>query len=141
MPKQTEGYQGEILKVDLSSHKSEVLDLDKDTARSFIVPQMANFPMSPPGKKIGLTTYESVVRASFSEPISKIPESPSFPSMGLLNSLSRYSVIKSWLNLPPLPCASKILLFFMIFKIRRARPFARHHTGTHRRFRCAAPCE
>ena len=34
------------------------------TARSLTVPLTASSPMSPPGKKIGLTTYESVVKAS-----------------------------------------------------------------------------
>ena len=29
-----------------------------------MVPQTASFPMSPPGKKSGVTTYESVVKAS-----------------------------------------------------------------------------
>ena len=32
-------------------------------ARSLTVPWTANVPMSPPGKKIGLTTYESVLKA------------------------------------------------------------------------------
>ena len=32
-------------------------------ARSLTVPLMASLPMSPPGKKIGSTTYESVVKA------------------------------------------------------------------------------
>ena len=39
-----------------------------DVNRSFTVPQTASLPMSPPGKKIGRTTYESVVYASFSAP-------------------------------------------------------------------------
>ena len=34
------------------------------TARSLTVPLTASSPMSPPGKKIGVTTYESVVNAS-----------------------------------------------------------------------------
>ena len=34
------------------------------TARSLTVPLTASSPMSPPGKKIGVTTYESVVKAS-----------------------------------------------------------------------------
>src|SRR5581483_7013198 len=33
------------------------------TARSLIVPCTASRPMSPPGKKSGVTTYESVVKA------------------------------------------------------------------------------
>ncbi len=35
-----------------------------ETARSLTVPLTASSPMSPPGKKSGLTTYESVVKAS-----------------------------------------------------------------------------
>ena len=34
------------------------------TARSFTVPWTASLPMSPPGKKIGRTTNESVVNAN-----------------------------------------------------------------------------
>ncbi len=32
------------------------------TATSFTVPQTANLPMSPPGKKMGFTVYVSVVK-------------------------------------------------------------------------------
>ncbi len=37
-------------------------------ARSFTVPQTASRPMSPPGKKMGCTTWESVVRTSQRSP-------------------------------------------------------------------------
>jgi len=33
--------------------------------RSVIVPHILNFPISPPGKKIGSTTKLSVVKANF----------------------------------------------------------------------------
>jgi hypothetical protein len=39
-------------------------------ARSFTVPFTARAPMSPPGKKMGLTTNESVVKASRAPPTS-----------------------------------------------------------------------
>ena len=41
-----------------------------ETARSLTVPLTASSPMSPPGKKSGLTTYESVVNASRASPSS-----------------------------------------------------------------------
>jgi len=46
-----------------------------ETARSLTVPQTANFPMFPPGKNIGSTTKESVVKASFDWPKETIAES------------------------------------------------------------------
>ena len=56
-------------------------------ARSFTVPATASRPMSPPGKKIGWTTWESVVTTSQRSPTrraapSSIAASP-IPSTGI----------------------------------------------------------
>ena len=54
-------------------------------ARSLTVPLIANFPMSPPGKNIGVMTYESVLKA-MREPLrEKIAPSCSGSSRALRN--------------------------------------------------------
>ncbi len=47
---------------------SAVTSVAPITARSLTVPETARRPMSPPGKKIGCTTCESVVRMSQRSP-------------------------------------------------------------------------
>ena len=46
------------------------------TARSLTVPWTASLPMSPPGKKSGRTTNESVVKAIRGEPTPSWPGRP-----------------------------------------------------------------
>ena len=55
-------------------------------ARSFTVPCTASEPMSPPGKKSGWTTNESVVKARRAPPASRIAPSCSSRSAGLSNA-------------------------------------------------------
>ena len=72
-------------------------------ARSLTVPQIARRPMSPPGKKSGETTCESVVTANRVSPIVRTAESSrrrgaAFPNSGRKSRLSR-----SRLKVPPEP--------------------------------------
>ena len=76
------------------------------TARSLIVPLIASSPMSPPGKKSGLTTNESVVTAmpTLSTPGSASTAwSPSWSSTGLLRMSPNSAVVSVWLAFPPAP--------------------------------------
>ncbi len=79
------------------------------TARSFIVPQTASFPISPPGKKMGLTTYESVVKANLMPLKLNMAESSSLCRMGFWSFLSIRSPISSCVSFPPLPCPRSTL--------------------------------
>ena len=69
---------------------------------SFTVPQTASLPMSPPGKKRGLTTKLSVEKTSSSPPGTTAP-SPSWRRAGL-SSCGRISFSMSEaVFFPPLP--------------------------------------
>jgi hypothetical protein len=57
-----------------------------DMAKSLTVPLTAGLPMSPPGKKIGVTTKESVVKANFT-PCSPLMEKTA--SLEVLNPLDK----------------------------------------------------
>ena len=57
-----------------------------DIARSLTVPLTARSPIDPPGKNIGLTTYESVEKASRTPPTSTTAESPSSASAAAPNA-------------------------------------------------------
>ena len=69
-------------------------------ARSFTVPQTLSLPMSPPGKKSGLTTKLSVEKARAPSNIAPSPRALSslLPSAGRISSSMRAAVF-----LPPLP--------------------------------------
>ena len=76
------------------------------TARSLMVPLTASSPMSPPGKKSGLTTNESVVtaRPRWSTPGARSTAwSPSWSSTGLLRMSPKSAVTSVWLAFPPAP--------------------------------------
>ena len=74
------------------------------TARSLTVPLTASSPMSPPGKKMGETTYESVVTARVVPPTSRSAWSPDgFPKAGWKSASTSV-----WVALPPAPWAMLI---------------------------------
>ena len=78
-----------------------------DTARSFIVPCTATWPMDPPGKRRGETTYESVEKASRSpEAVRSAAASPSCSSSSLRNASRNTASTNAADDLPPAPCAS-----------------------------------
>src|SRR5882762_4699529 len=64
--------------------------------------------MSPPGKKSGVTTYASVVKARRTPLISTTAWSSSFSSTSLRNAGRKQRAISSAVIFPPLPCPSKI---------------------------------
>ena len=66
------------------------------------VPQTESAPMSPPGKRQGVTTKLSVEKTSFSLPSSTAP-SPSASRAGFLKAGSRTERIRSAVFSPPLP--------------------------------------
>src|SRR5207253_1009356 len=72
------------------------------TARSLTLPVIASFPMSPPGKKIGLTTNESVVTASRPAANGRVAWSSRGPAG------AKTSLISSCVRRPPLPGPSTI---------------------------------
>src|SRR5208283_961415 len=74
-------------------------------ARSFTVPWTAIEPMSPPGKKTGRTTYESVVNASFLPVHSTTAESCCISSSGLRNAARNIRLMSWCISFPPPPCA------------------------------------
>ena len=76
------------------------------TARSLTVPLTASSPMSPPGKKSGLTTKESVLiaRRAPSRPRTvSCAWSPSSSSTGLERTSAKSARTRVWLALPPAP--------------------------------------
>ena len=87
-----------------------------DTARSFTVPFTARSPIEPPGKRIGLTTNESVVIASSAPSTSTAPASPIASSASPPNAGTNSPSIMPWVALPPAPWA---------MLMRSSRNFAR----------------
>src|SRR5664280_2855884 len=79
-------------------------------ARSFTVPLTASRPISPPGKKIGVTTNESVVKASRVSFTWNTAWSSSLSRMGLANAGRKILSINSAVSLPPQPWPSTICL-------------------------------
>src|SRR5664280_1344728 len=79
-------------------------------ARSFTVPLTASRPISPPGKKIGVTTNESVVKASRVPFTWTTAWSSSLSRIGLENAGRKILSINSAVSLPPLPWPSTICL-------------------------------
>src|SRR5919204_4096211 len=90
------------------------------TARSLTVPFTASSPMSPPGKKSGLTTNESVVTARRVPFSWKSAASPSGASSGLASSWRKSPSTNAWVALPPAPCAS-VTCSSLIFGVSRRR--------------------
>src|SRR5882762_3557613 len=64
--------------------------------------------MSPPGKKSGVTTYASVVKARRTPRISTTAWSSSFSSTSLRNAGRKQRAISSAVIFPPLPWPSRI---------------------------------
>src|SRR6185437_451825 len=79
-------------------------------ARSLTVPWTASLPISPPGKKIGFTTYESVLKASFALFKENTAPSCNDSSNGFRNAGRIMRSINRCVILPPLPCARTISL-------------------------------
>jgi hypothetical protein len=78
------------------------------TARSLIVPATARRPMSPPGKKAGLTVCESVAKAMRPPGFSTMAASVSSRSGSLLKTETNSSSISSSVSLPPEPWLRRI---------------------------------
>ncbi len=76
-----------------------------DTARSLTVPLTARSPIEPPGKRIGLTTNESVVSASSTPSVSTAPASPIAASVSEPNAGTNRPSIMLCVALPPAPWA------------------------------------
>ncbi len=72
-------------------------------AKSLTVPFTASSPMFPPGKNSGVTTNESVVKATRAEPTSNTAWSSIFRKRGLSKAGRNRSWINCALSLPPLP--------------------------------------
>src|SRR5664279_4513545 len=75
-------------------------------ARSLTVPLMASGPISPPGKNNGLTTYESVVKASRAPAMFSVAPSWRSSSRSFLKLGSNKPSNNSCMRRPPPPCAS-----------------------------------
>ena len=69
--------------------------------RSVIVPHILNFPISPPGKKIGSTTKLSVVKANFLLLWFKVALSFSLFNISLPRYLSSTLFMSSPVLMPP----------------------------------------
>src|SRR5659263_203056 len=112
------------------------------TERSFTVPQTASRPMSPPGKKGGVTTYPSVVKAISPSIRPRSPASKNGDSTGLSKYRAITFAIRSRVRLPPSPWERRILsciggLRGSVFVICRAASFAADHARTVRLLRHA----
>ena len=83
-------------------------------AKSFRVPCTASEPMSPPGKKRGLTTKESVEKASRVPFISNKAPSWRISRAGLSNAPRNIFSISIWVSRPPPPCASSTVGYWLI---------------------------
>ena len=86
------------------------------TARSLTVPLTASSPIEPPGKRIGLTTKESVVMARSAPARETKPASPSASSSGEAKAGSSSPSTRPWVAFPPAPWA---------MVMRSSRNFAR----------------
>src|SRR5262250_682766 len=75
-------------------------------ARSFTVPLTASTPMSPPGKKSGVTTWASVVKARRTPPMLRTAWSSWRSRYEFRNEGRKYRAIRSAVILPPLPWPS-----------------------------------
>src|SRR6266850_2829717 len=75
-------------------------------ARSLTVPLTASIPMSPPGKKSGVTTCASVVKASRPPATFRTAWSSSRSRYEFRNAGKKYRAIRSAVILPPLPWPS-----------------------------------
>ncbi len=69
------------------------------------MPLTASSPIEPPGKRIGLTTKLSVVKASWAPPAATAPASASASSDGLAKAGTSTPSISAAVALPPAPCA------------------------------------
>ena len=78
-------------------------------ARSLIVPQTASLPMSPPGKNRGLTTKESVVRATRSAPMVTTALSCGAGASADEKARRKTDATRSCADRPPPPWASWIV--------------------------------
>src|SRR5512140_1666848 len=112
------------------------------TARSFTVPQTARRPMSPPGKKGGVTTYPSVVKAISPSIRPRSPASKNGESTGLSKYRAITFAIRSRVRLPPSPWESRILsciagLRRSVFEVGGAGAFAAYHARAVRLLRHA----
>ena len=118
------------------------LGIAPETAKSFIVPHTAKSPIFPPGKKIGSTTYESVVNARLLVYTFNKAESVCGFKTGLLKYFTNTCSTKSWDNFPPLPCPKRIvLLIFIIPVISCTSPFIRYHACSNWIYRCTGFCK
>src|SRR5215207_474833 len=102
-------------------------------ARSLTVPFTASSPMSPPGKKRGRTTNESVVNASRPSPSPRTALSASGSSSGLRSSRRNSASIRSWLDLPPAPCERVICSSSTFRRGRRRRASIASRTSSSER--------
>ena len=78
-------------------------------ARSLTVPCTASEPMSPPGKKAGVTTKVSVVKARRSLPTVTIAPSPSGSRCGLRKAGAKSVSMRRAVLRPPPPWASSTM--------------------------------
>ena len=88
------------------------------TARSFTVPLTASLPMSPPGKKSGLTVWPSIVKTRCLSPSgivapSSRASSPIPPALFRVRVFNITSLRSSSIISPPAPCSS--FIFSLIF--------------------------
>ena len=72
-------------------------------ARSLTVPHTANLPILPPGKKVGCTTYESVVKAIRPDDTGNCAPSCKGANKSLVKYFNINRSVNSWLKRPPLP--------------------------------------
>ncbi len=126
---------------------------------SFTVPLIARSPMLPPGKKIGSTTNESVVKANRPSGTCRIAWSSRRLRISLPSKGKKSSLIRSAESLPPLPCASWIVSCsiigmgqeeenvstigssIIILIIGCASPFTGNHCRSKWMFRAAFPAK
>ena len=102
-----------VLNVSISRPSSKMKDADNTrgraaaVSRSFTVPATASRPMSPPGKKRGSTTKESVVKASRGEP-SRIVALSSPTRFGSPYRARKTSSMSAVISRPPAPWLKRI---------------------------------
>ena len=88
-------------------------------AMSFILPQAAILPMSPPAKNIGFTTKLSVVKTSFLELKSSKAPSLLWRKISLSKHLKITSFISAFISAPPPPQArdTDFIIIYPIFLV------------------------
>ena len=88
----------------MTSPRESAIGLAPMTATSFMVPATERLPMSPPGKNMGFTVWESVVKTMSSMTAESSSASSGISPLPVARCFRMKSEINSFITSPPAPC-------------------------------------